>query len=128
MAEVFTYQYQSIKTENPESGVRIQMGGSYVFSTPSPDPDQRKFTLKFNAMRYYFDEDDELDETINEPFNMLSLIKFYGRHKLYKSFQYQHPVHGLMEVKFSKPLVEEEVEPGGFGVVKPFDIELIEIP
>ena len=59
---------------------------------------------------------------------MINLIKFYQRHKLYKSFHYDHPVHGLLEVKFNKPLKEEDGLEGGNGVVKDFSIELIEIP
>lgn len=126
--ETFDFPYHSIKTENPESGFRGQFGQGYVFTTEPTDPDQRKFTLNFELMKFYLNDSAELDETISPTLNMLALIKFYQRHKLYKSFNYAHPVHGLLEVKFNKPLIEEEVMRGGFGIVKSFSLELIEIP
>lgn len=124
----FNFPYHSFNTENPDSGFRVQFGGSYVFSTPPTDPDQRIFTLTFPAMQFFTNNADELDVNIEPQRNMFTLIKFYQEHKLYKSFRYQHPVHGLLEVKFNKPLKEEDVEKGGYGIVKEFSIELIEIP
>lgn len=126
--EDFDFPYHSFSTENPESGFRGTMGGSYVFTSEPTDPDQRRITLNFSTMKYYVDEDDEITEDIEPQLNMFRLINFYQRHKLYKSFHYQHPVYGELEVKFNKPLVEPEVVPGGFGAVKAFAIELIEIP
>lgn len=126
--EDFDFPNHSFKTENPESSFRVKLGGSYVFSTPPTDPDQRVFVLSFTGMRFFVDEDNVLDESINPQLNMFNLIKFYQRHKMYKSFRYEHPVHGTLEVKFNKPLTEEDVQPGGFGVVKDFSVELVEIP
>ncbi len=126
--EVFNYPYHTVKGENPESGLRIQLGKSYVFTAPPTDPDQRKFTLNMRGMQFFFDNAGELDDSVVPLRNMFSLIKFYQRHKMYKSFQYMHPIHGLLVVKFNQPLVEEEPEAGGSGVVKDFTIELIEIP
>lgn len=126
--ETFDFPYHSFSTENPDSGFRLQFGQSYIFSVPPTDPDQRKITLTFRGMQFFTNTSGILDETINPQRNMFNLIKFYQRHKLYKSFKYQHPVHGLIEVKFNKPLKEEDVIDGGYGVVKEFSIELIEIP
>lgn len=126
--ETFNFPYHQTETENPESGFRVQLGGSYTFTTPPSDPDQRMFTLTMSGMQFFLNSSDELDETINPTRNMYNLIKFYQRHKLYKSFHYTHPVHGLMEVKFNKPLKESAADRGGFGVIKDFAIELIEIP
>lgn len=126
--ETFDFPYHSFKTENPASSFSVQLGGSYLFTTPPTDPDQRTFPLTFTGMRYYTDENGELTEFTNPQRNMFNLTKFYQRHKMYKSFKYQHPVHGLLEVKFKKPLIEESVYNGGYGVVKEFSIELLEIP
>lgn len=129
MVETFDFPNHGVPvTDNPDSGFRVQMGGSYTFAAPPTDPDQRVFTLTFNGMRFFLNEDDELDETIQPQVNMFNLIKFYQRHKLHKSFIYAHPVHGTLEVKFNKPLKEEGVLAGGFGVVKEFPVELIEMP
>ena len=125
--EVFDFPYHTFKTDNPP-GVTVKLGGSYTFSTPPSDPDQRLITLSFSGMAYYLNEGGQVDATIKPKLNMFNLTQFYLRHKLYKSFQYTHPVHGTLVVKFNKPLSEETVIPGGFGVVKDFSIELLEIP
>ena len=126
--DTFDFPYHSFNTENPDSGFRVQFGGSYIFSVAPTDPDQRVFTLTFGGMQYFTNPAGDLDATVNPQRNMFTLIKFYQQHKLYKSFKYQHPVHGLLEVKFNKPLKEEVVVTGGYGVVKEFSIELLEIP
>ena len=123
----FNYPYHTVQTENPESGTRVQLGGSYVFTAPATDPDQRKLILNFPTMKYFTDEDGDVDDSVNVTYNMLHLINFYQEHKLHKSFHYVHPVHGQLEVKFNKPLSEPEVIPGGCGAVKSFSVELIEI-
>lgn len=126
--ELFDFPFHTVQTNNPESGMRGTMGGSYVFTAAPTDPDQRQFTLTFATMKYFFDSSNVLDETINPQYNMLALAQFYQRHKTYKSFHYEHPVYGTMECKFNKPLVEPESLPGGSGATKAVTVELIEIP
>lgn len=126
--ELFDFPFHTVQTSNPESGMRGTMGGSYVFTSAPTDPDQRQFTLNFPTMKFFVNSSDELDETINPQYNMLALAQFYQRHKTYASFHYQHPVYGLLECKFNKPLVEPEVLPGGSGATKSVTVELIEIP
>lgn len=126
--ETFNYPYHTIETENPESGTRLQLGNSYVFSAPSSDPDQRVFKLGLTGMQYFWDSEDDLDASVTPTRNMLNLINFYNSHKLNKSFLYNHAVHGEVEVKFSKPLKEPKVIKGSRGVVEDFEIELLEIP
>lgn len=126
--DTFNFPYHTFETDNPTSGVNIQLGGSYMFTTPPTDPDQRIFTLSFPAMKYYVGEDG-LPEAGTEPTkNMKTLSDFYRAHLLYKSFLYPHPVYGTLEVKFNKPLKEPKVTDGGMGVVKDITIELVEIP
>lgn len=126
--ELFDFPYHTFSTENPESGFRGQMGNSYVFTSAPTDPDQRKFVLAFPTMSFFLDADGIVSSTIKPQQNIYTLILFYQRHKLHKSFQYNHPLYGLLEVKFQKPLIEPAGIPGGNGVVNPFTIELIEIP
>ena len=126
--EVFNFPYHTFETENPDSSFRAQFGGSYTFTSPPTDPDQRVITLNFATMKYFVEDDGDIDEFINPVINMYTLIKFYQRHKLHQSFQYDHPVHGPLEVKFNKPLKEPKGIPGGDGAVEAFTVELIEIP
>lgn len=126
--ETFDFPYHLTSTENPESGFRGALGGSWVFTAAPTDPDQRKMTLEFATMKYFTDNFG-VTESITEPhLNMKTLIGFYQRHKLHKSFHYYHPVHGQMEVKFNKPLSEPKQIPGGTGAVESFSVELIEVP
>ncbi len=126
--ELFDFPYHTVETKNPEAGYRGQLGGSYVFTSPPTDPDQRTFTLTFPAMQFFVDASKNLDALIYPQRNMKTLINFYLAHKMHESFLYNHPVHGQVEVKFSKPLEEPAGLPGGNGVVKEFSVELIEIP
>lgn len=124
----FDFPYHTVETENPESGFRAQFGGAYTFTSPPTDPDQRLFTLHFPTMKYFLDENGQLDETIRPEINMYRLIKFYQQHKLHASFLYSHPVHGMLECKFQDPLKEPEGIPGGNGAVKEFTLRFVEIP
>lgn len=124
---LFDFPYHTVAGKNPESSIRVQFGSSYSFSAPPSDPDQRIFTLSFPAMKYYVDDDGEIDAAVNPSLNMMRMLNFYYEHKLWKTFQYQHPIHGMMSVRFNEPIPEPESLPGGTGVVKGFDVQLIEI-
>lgn len=126
--EIFDFPYHTVEVENPESSFRVQMGGSYVFVAPPTDPDQRIITLYFPTMKYFFNEFNILDETVNPEYNMLRLINFYKVHKMHEMFEYVHPVHGVMTVRFNQPLKEPRGIPGGNGAVEAFSIQLIEVP
>ncbi len=126
--QVFNFPYHTVETENPDSSFRGQFGGSYVFTSPPTDPDQRLFNLNFPTMKFYVDAEGAIDNAINPLINMMKLIEFYQFHKLHQSFQYTHPVHGLMEVKFNKPLKEPEGIANGDGAVKEFSVQFVEIP
>jgi len=126
--ETFYFPNHTVETENPESSVRGQFGGSYIFTAPPSDPDQRIFTLTFATMQFFLDDDDDLDTTVNVEYNMKTLIDFYHRHKTHASFQYTHPVHGILEVKFFKPLKEPKGLVNGNGTVEQFSVQFIEIP
>lgn len=127
--EEFIFNKHTFETENPESSYRVQLGSSYVFTTPSPDPDQRIFKLRFPTMKFFYNSENlQLDANINPSLNMYGLILFYQAHKMHKSFHYEHPIYGTLEVRFNKPLIEPEGIPGGTGAVKSFEVELIEVP
>ena len=126
--ETFNFPFHTVETENPESGFRAQFGGSYVFSTPATDPDQRKFTLTFPGMQFFLNGTGYPEATSNPTYNMKTLIDFYTSHKMHTNFLYDHPVHGQLVVKFLKPLSEPETLPGGSGMTKSFRVELIEVP
>ena len=125
--ETFDFPYHLFSTDYPESGARMQLGNSYVFTTEPTAPDQRTFTLDFAAMKFFF-LNGVLSPIPEAKINILALDLFYQRHKLWKSFIYEHQVYGNLTVKFNKPLKIPKGIPGGDGVVASFSVELIEMP
>lgn len=125
--ETFNYPYHRTSTKNPESSARVQFGNSYVFTSEPVAPDQRLFTLNFPALKYYLDVNGVVEPDTNPTFNMKNFTDFYSRHKLHKSFLYNHPVYGVKEVRFNSPLDEPLVREGGSGLTEAFTIELIEV-
>ena len=124
----FPWIYHRYSTKYPESGNRLELGGSYQFSSEPDGPDQRIFTLYFETMCYFTDASGAIDATVSPEINFAALENFYKTHRLWKSFLYDHPVYGQVTVKFSKPLEIPKGIMGGFGSLEPFTIELIEIP
>jgi hypothetical protein len=125
--QTFDFPYHTFRTEYPESGNRVQLGGNYVFTAPPNGPDLRRFTLKFKTMFYYLYPNGTIDTTKNPQYNMAVLEAFYNAHKLHRSFLYPHPVYGNVEVKFMSPLKIPEGIEGGNGALGDFEIDLIEI-
>lgn len=125
--QTFNFPYHVQNTEYPESGTRVQLGNGYIFTSPPNGPDLRRFTLKFETMKYYTDSSGVVDATQHPEINMLALENFYKFHKLHRSFIYPHPVYGNTEVKFYSPLKIPEGIVGGNGALKDFSVELIEI-
>lgn len=126
--ETFNFPYHRFRTEYPESGNRVQLGNSYLFTAPPSGPDMRKFILTFPAMRYYTLTDGlTIDLSASPTQNMAVLEAFYNNHKLHKSFLYPHPVYGNKEVKFYSPLKIPEGTRGGNGLIEDIQIELLEV-
>lgn len=144
--QTFDFPYHKFRTEYPESGNRVQLGGNYVFTAPPNGPDLRRITLSFETMKYFVVDKDkagikldfannkysnwklgEIDTTKDKYINMGALEAFYNEHKLHKSFLYPHPVYGNIEVKFMSPLKIPNGITNGGGALESFEIDLIEI-
>lgn len=123
----FPATYYQTSTKYPNSGTRIQMGRSYTYTAPQVSPDQRIFTLSLAGMQYFV-TNNVIDLTVSTERNMAVLDAFYREHLLYKSFDFNHPVYGIILCKFNQPLEIPKGIPGGNGVLEPFTVELIEIP
>lgn len=125
---LFPATYFTVQTKYPQSGSRVQLGNSYTYTAPPLAPDQRSFIVKLQGMAYFVDSNG-LIETVSQPGrNMAVLEDFYSNHKLYLTFQFTHPVYGLLNCKFSRPLEIPDGLPGGNGLLPSFEVELIEIP
>lgn len=123
----FNFPLHTQSTENPDSGFRATLGGSYQFSAPPPAPDQRIFKLKFRAMKYFL-KNGGLDRDMKPEFNLALLEDFYAAHKMHASFTYPHPVYGELVCRFNKPLMIPHGTEGGGGIVENIEVELIELP
>lgn len=125
---VFPCTYFTYATRYPETGTRIQFGNSYTFAAGPTSPDQRVFTLSLAGMQYFVDDLGAIDLSQEPGRNMAVLEAFYNTHKLHLTFDFNHPVLGLVQCKFNRPLDVPEGVPGGGGVVNDVSVELIEIP
>jgi hypothetical protein len=125
---IFPCTYFTYATRYPESGARIQFGNSYTFAAGPTAPDQRIFTLTLPGMQYFVDQNGDIDLITEGNRNMAVLESFYNTHKLHLVFDFNHPVHGLIQCRFNRPLEVPEGIPGGNGVLEDVTVELIEIP
>lgn len=125
---VFPASYFTVQTKYPNSGTRIQLGNSYMYTSPPVAPDQRIFIVKLQGMTYFLNANGTINTTTQTGRNMAVFEQFYLDHKLYMTFDFTHPVYGLVKCKFNKPLEIPEGIAGGVGILPSFDVELVEIP
>ncbi len=104
LAEIpFDFPYHCVSTDYLPEGVVFPLGGNYAYTVEGDKPEQRKFTLYFKGLRYISDGMNyRTDEDIQ--LNMARLEMFYNLHKLDKPFDYNHPVFGIVKVRFDQPL------------------------
>lgn len=120
--ETFNFPYHVYETIYPESSVKIQFGRGYEFATDPDGPDQVRYMLHFQLMKFFLNSDGTINRTIYPDLNMAKLIDFYETHRLSKKFLYKHPVYGQKVVRFSQPLRYKGLEKGS-GAVEPFTLE-----
>lgn len=129
----FNFPYHKVKTEYPESSVRVQFGSNFTFTAKPDSEDMRNFILTFPVMKAF--EPTENDDGTKSPdlssdpqINIAVLEKFYQDHRLHTTFIYPHPHYGDVKVKFNKPLKIPEGQTGGDGAIKNITVELMEQP
>jgi hypothetical protein len=105
----------------------IQLGNGYAFVSKPRSPMLKEFTLTFTGLRYYFNENDEVDyETNAYKDNVATLCDFYQRHGTYETFTYIDEQFGPLPVRFLEPLEIPQTD-GRRGVVKEFSVTLQEV-
>jgi phage-related protein len=132
MVDTFNFPYHtSPETAYPDNGVRVQLGGGYVFTSEPDAPDQRIWALTFTGYKYYVSDDGTaLDLDTNAAICNLGVLEaFYRAHGTWKAFNYPHPnpAVGTVLVRFNVPLKVPKGLPGADGMVGEFDIQLIEV-
>jgi phage-related protein len=125
--EVFNFPMHRPLQSYPQ-GDQVRFGGGYTFAAKPTEPEQRTFRLMFDGMVWWKNGAGVVDDTVNPTTNMFALLKFYERHKLWKQFDYPHPVHGTVIVRFAKPIEQPDSVTGGSGVTEAFEVTLIEQP
>lgn len=124
----FEFPYHTVATDYPESGFQINLGNSYSYAVGATSPDQRTFTLKFPTMKYFVNAQGQVDATIHPDLNMKALEDHYNAHKRHITFTYDHPVYGVVNVRYRDPLRIPEGIKGGGGALKDFQIVFVEVP
>lgn len=128
MLNSFPAIYFTYGTRYPQSGNRLELSRSYVYTSEAEAPDQRTFILQLTGMQYFLDGADAADRVTQPGRNMWVFEDFYILHRLSKSFLFEHPIHGSVVCKFNRPLEVPEGIPNGKGVLPPITVELLEIP
>lgn len=125
--ETFNFPYH-VPTHSYPKGDSFKFGRGYEFSAQPQLPVQKRFTLRFNVMKWEFDNSGVADASINPTTNILALIQFYEAHYSYKTFIYPHPVLGNINVKFAADAPWEVPKGivGGTGAVESFEMVLVE--
>lgn len=126
--ETFPATYFTYATRYPQSGARLEMARSYIYTVEADAPDQRIFILTLPGMQYFTDHNGVIDPYTTPERNMAVLEDFYNTHRLALKFNFDHPVHGTVVCRFNQPLEVPEGIPEGNGVLNPLQVELIEIP
>jgi hypothetical protein len=127
--DTFNFPYHRVSTKEPANGFQISFGSGYTFTSDPDAPDQRVFTLYFTGFQWYVNADNTINATTNAAINnMMALYNFYKAQRLNKTFIYPHPIFGNVNVKFKDPLEVPDGLPGGTGVVKDFQMTMIEQP
>ena len=127
--EEFDFDYHICVITYPESGSRLQLGNSWVFTAAPTAPDQRTLTLSFPGMRVFWDAGANAPDAVTLPkLNIWRLEQFYLRHRMWKRFNYRHPQHGMMVVTFNKPFTTPKKSEGMAGFVDGFEIDFLEHP
>ena len=129
MVESFDdFMVHSRKVYHSSTSSDIDLGGGYTLLVKGNSPPRLKWELKFSGWKWYLKEDGTVDldtkRTVN---NFGRLLDFYNRHDITQEFIYNDPVHGKKLVRFQEPMTEPEVYPGSQGVLKDFQIDLIEV-
>lgn len=126
--KTFNFPFHKVRTTYPESTTRVKLGNSWEFVAAPKAPDQRIFELTMRGMQYFVNKNGSINKTKHAGRNMALLEDFYREHQQWKSFYYDHPVHGTVTVRFMDPLDIPAGIDGGSGVVNEFQIRLIELP
>lgn len=122
----FLFHRSSVEYQEPQ--INQALGSSYLFTLPARDPSVRIFTVFFETMQYFLNQDGALDLEAEPGINMAWLEALYNLHRLAIPFWYKHPVFGLVKVRFMEPLQVPPGRPRGGGLLEAFSIRLVEDP
>lgn len=135
---LFDFPYHKPQDAYP-TGAVVKFGRGYNFAARPLGPEEVTTHLKFQAMFVYQNPDDTINLTVDPQLNIFALETFYMDVRMFKPFQYRHHRSGLVNARFSKPLLMPKTldTPGEMGgkiidgisyrthQVDPFDMEII---
>lgn len=128
MADFDNFMLHKLQTDIQPQGLQISLGGGYSFATDGGYPLVHKLQLKFTGYKFYLKEDKTIDYETNKNINNLgTLYKFYTEKRQNKIFSYDHPLLGLINVRFENPLNIPAGVKNGNGLVEDFEVTLIQV-
>lgn len=126
--ETFSFcpERQVPETLARETSNTVTMNG-WMFAARPVSPMQRRFRVRLHGLRWYLNTDDTYDATTNPTFNARALELFYEEHEQWKTFQWNHPHLGLLQVKFAAPVNVPAAPAGNDGMLEALEINLVEV-
>lgn len=120
----FCVNSRVIKEIAPEEANSVAMNG-WDFTSRSPHPYRRTFSVKLHGIRWYTDDYGRYDITQSPDNNAARLLKFYAEHRLSGVFYLNHEHYGRIECRFKSQVNIEPGLPSSGGLVEPFEVMLI---
>lgn len=122
--ENFDFPFHRVSTQYPDRGNRVKLGNNWSHTVRPHTPAARTFKLSFPVLKYF--DDGHVTTGREAQIDLAKLESFYLAHEMHETFLYEHPVHGILPVKFKTPLVIPEGTVAGDGAVENVSIELEE--
>lgn len=122
----FSPERQVPETIVRDTSTTVTMNG-WLFAARPVSPMQKRFRVQLHGLRWYLNNDDTYDSTTNPNFNARALELFYEEHEMWKTFEWDHPHLGMLNVKFAAPVNVPAAPAGNDGMLNALEIMLVEV-
>jgi hypothetical protein len=126
MAGTFDFCPKSrVAEEIPPDEADVMSLNGWVFHPRAKIPYRPTFKVTLYGLRWYL-VGAGLDLTTNPTLNAGRLLNFYIGNRKFGTFDFNHEYRGNIICQFDKPVTIPAAEPDSGGLVKPFDVTLVQ--
>jgi hypothetical protein len=126
MSGTFDFCPNSLVPETlpPDSPAVVSLNG-WTFSSKPSIPYQKRFKVTLHGLRWHLQSNGLFDVTTNPTINARRLEQFYETNGIWDKFAWTHPHFGLLNVRFSSPVIVPMGIENSNGLIPAFEINLI---